>query len=559
MRNRRAIVWLLTAIVLTAVAHALLSYKGGVEAALLPRRTLLDRSALKVRRVTVARRGARPAALELGTAWRLTAPYATGVDESTVMKMLDLLKSTEIKSAYSEQELLRLGLVRETLGLEDPRVVVTVAGADFSTRIAFGSCTPVGDEAYAMVDGESAVYVVSSNLLAAVDLPPEGFRRRAIFPAGVEPAQLLDVKQGTGSFMRFVREGELWNLVQPTNATASATKVNGLLKELSAAAAVRYVWPTGEEGESAVATAGLLAGYGLDPENAVTVTVKCFDGEDRQVSFGSEKDGLVCALVQNAEAIVCVDAKLKALATSSYADFFDTRLFPFEPVAVARISIEDGGTTYLLAKGADGAWLMDSPVAAATDAASVEKIARRLCALRSDALAPTGLAVSLSSNAAPVTVARRALDGLRLENLRSREILKVDPTGVRRVVSTRDGRATAVVFDRDRGVWNVEASETDGTVSAQAVGDLLAAINPLKAEWIVKLKVTAADLRAYGLEHPSLQLSIDLQKADSVRRNILVGDRAQGGWFATLGASDAVFVLSEATVRRLSTDLVAAE
>ena len=156
-------------------------------------------------------------------------------------------------------------------------------------------------------------------------------------------------------------------------------------------------------------------------------------------------------------------------------------------------------------------------------------------------------------------MARRALDGLRLENLRSREILKVDPTGVRRVVSTRDGRATAVVFDRDRGVWNVEASETDGTVSAQAVGDLLAAINPLKAEWIVKLKVTAADLRAYGLEHPSLQLSIDLQKADSVRRNILVGDRAQGGWFATLGASDAVFVLSEATVRRLSTDLVAAE
>ena len=560
MKNRRTIVWLLTAIALTALAHALLSYKGGVAAALLPRRTLLDQPALKVTHVTVARRGERPAELEQGTSWRLVAPYSAGVDETTVLKMLDLLKSGEIRSAYSEQELLRLGLVRETLGLEDPHVAVTVSGPGFGTRIAFGSCTPVGDEAYAAVDGEAAVYVVSSNLLAAVDLPPEGFRRRAIFPSGVETAQQLDVKQGTGSFMRFAREGELWSLVQPTNATASAAKVNALLKELSAAVAAGYVWPTGEADEPAAATAGLLAGYGLDPENAVTVTVKCFDGEDRQVSFGNEKDGLVCALVQNAEAIVRVDAKLKALATAGLADFLDTRLFPFEPETVTRISIEDAGAAYLLAKGTDGAWLMDSPVAAATDAASVEKVLRRLCALRSDVLAAQGLSVSLSSNAAPVTVARRALDGLRLEDLRSREVLKIDPAGVRRIVSTRAGRSTAVVFDRDRGVWNVESSDRDGTVSAETVRDLLAALDPLEATQTVKLKVSAADLRAYGLEHPARRLAIDFQKADAVRRNILIGDRAPGGGrFATPGASDAVFVLSDATVRRLSADLVTAE
>lgn len=560
MKNRRAIVWLLLAIVLTGLAHLLLSYKGGVEAALLPRTVLLDQPALKATRVTVARKGEKPAVLEQGLSWRLVAPYAIGVDESSVMKMLDILRTSEIKSAYSEQELLRLGLVRETLGLEDPRVMVTVQGEGFETRISFGSLTPVGDEAYAAVEGEAAVYIVSSNLFASVDLPPEGFRRRAVFPAGVETAQQLDVKQGTGSFMRFAREGELWNLVQPTNATASASKVKDLLKELSAASAVSFVWPTGEAGEPAAATAGLLAGYGLDPENAVTVTVKCFDGEDRQVAFGNEKDGLVCALVQNAEAIVRVDAKLKELATAGYAGFLDTRLFPFEPEAVSRIAIDDAGTAYLLAKGSDGQWLMDAPVAAATDPTTVDALIARLCELRTDDLDKGGVAVSLSSNTAPVLVSRRAvLAGLRLENLRSREILKIEPASVRRLVTTRAGKPTAVVYDRDRGVWNVESSEKAGTVSVRAVADVLAALNPLKAEWIVKLKVSAADLRTYGLERPERTIAIDLQKADSVRRNILIGDRAQGGWFATLGASDAVFVLPDRIVRRLSADLVTAE
>ncbi|MGN0853986.1 MAG: DUF4340 domain-containing protein [Kiritimatiellia bacterium] len=560
MKNRRTIMWLLVAILLTGVFHLLLSYNGGVESALLPRTVLLDQPALKATRVTVARRGARPAVLEQSAAWRLVAPYATGIDESTVLRMLDRLRTSEIKSAYSEQELLRLGLTRAKLGLAEPRVTVSVQGEDFATTLLFGALTPVGDEAYAAVEGEAAVYVVSSNLFAAVDIPPEGFRRRGILPAGIEDAQQLDIKQGAGSFMRFAREGGLWNLVQPTNATASATRVTSFLKELSAASAIRFVWPTGEPGEPAVASAGLLAGYGLDAGNAVTVTVRGFDGEDHQVAFGNEKDGLVCALVQNAEAIVGVEAKLKEQAMAGYTSFLDTRLFPFDPEAVARVSIDDAGTTYLLAKGEDGRWLMDSPVAAATDPTTVRALVVRLCALRSEALAKDGLIVSLSTNTAPVTVSRHAvLADLRLENLRSRRILRIEPASVRRIVSTQGGRSTAVVYDRDRGVWNVEASEKPGTVSAPAAADILAALNPLRAEWIVKLKVSAADLRNYGLEHPVRTLAIDLQKADSGRRNILIGDRAQGGRFATLGASDAVFVLSEETIRRLSGELVVSE
>ncbi len=114
----------------------------------------------------------------------------------------------------------------------------------------------------------------------------------------------------------------------------------------------------------------------------------------------------------------------------------------------------------------------------------------------------------------------------------------------------------SVVFDRDLRSWKVESSESGGMVVSEAVAGVLAAISPLRAEWIVKLKVTAADLRGYGLETPKWTVAVDQSREGSVRRNILVGDQAQGGWFATIGGADAVFVLSDAVVGALTAPLV---
>jgi hypothetical protein len=88
---------------------------------------------------------------------------------------------------------------------------------------------------------------------------------------------------------------------------------------------------------------------------------------------------------------------------------------------------------------------------------------------------------------------------------------------------------------------------------------LAASLSPLRAEWIVTLKVSSSDLRNYGLETPRLTLAVDMDRDDDVRRNILVGDEAQGGWFATLGANDAVFVLPSRTVDRFRAKLVSNE
>ncbi len=560
MTNGRALLWLTATLVLTASAHFILHFKGGVNRSLVQRTRLLDSSADQAFRISVDRKDTPGTLLVRTRRWRMAEPYAAIVDESAVLKMLDALTTAEIEAATGDQELLRLGRTREDFGLTDPDVRLSVAGPGRETVISFGSVTPSGGGRYAAIDGEAAVFVVSSNAFAAVDLPPEGFRRRAVFSIGAESALALDVKRGSGSFMRFVREGELWRMIRPREASASAARVKRLLDGVMAATASDFIWPTGAADEPATATAALLAGYGLDPESAVTVTVKCTDGIDRQISFGKEASGgLVYALVQNAGAIVTVAAALKDAALAGISEFTDTRLFPLEESAITRVSVTDGGTTYLLARGDDGAWLLDAPVAAATDPASVSAFLGRICGLRSADAATNGVTVAVTPGDKPVTVSRdAALGGFRLEGLRSREIVRVDPSAVRRLVVTDAGSTepTAVVHDSDRRTWNVESSGRPGVVSERAVSDLLAALDPLRAEWIVKLKVTAADLRAYGLDKPWLTVAVDRRTDDAVRRNVLVGGEAQGGRYATLGATDAVFVLSTETIRRLSSPLV---
>ena len=74
MRNRRAICWLLCAIILTVLAHVTLSYKGGVDKALVQRAHLLSGTVDDVQRIALARPGAAETVIARFSDWRLVEP-----------------------------------------------------------------------------------------------------------------------------------------------------------------------------------------------------------------------------------------------------------------------------------------------------------------------------------------------------------------------------------------------------------------------------------------------------------------------------------------------------
>ena len=560
MRNMRIIVWLSVGIAALLGVNILLTFNDSQDTAIVQRTSLLPFPDDAVSLIEISRGGVVESVLTHTGSWRLVEPFAGSVDEAVVLKLLDALAYAPLDDSLGDQELLRLGRTRADFGLESPRLAVRIRVGASEAAISFGSPTPSASGVYAAIDDVRAVFVVPSNTFAAVDVPASGFRRRTLFTSGEESVASFDVKRGAGEFMRFRREGDGWLMVQPTEGPASLTKIKKLLSDVMSASAVDFVWPVGGSNEVAEASDALLAGYGLGAESAVTLTLKGTDGSDRRISFGSDAgEGRVYALVHNGAAVVTVDAALKDLVSPGNSALADTRLFPYETSQVSGMSIVDDGVACMLAKNEDGTWRLDSPISAAASSTAVDSLLSAVLALRGGDTDENGVEVSISADERKVRVSRAALGpGFRLENLRSLEILKIDPASVRRLSVTGSGTngTESVVYDRDRRAWSVEVSSVKGTVSENGVARVLGVVNPLEAGRIVKLKVSADDLGGYGLEKPRLTVAIDLEREDAIRRNILVGDATDGGCFATVGASDAVFVLPESAVYDLSADIV---
>ncbi len=558
MTNRRSILWLLIGICIVSVADYILLRGGAHKPEIVPRTSLLAMQD-DLTLVELSRNGEVECVLTRTGRWRIIEPFAGGADESAVLRLVDALSGAEIEDSLGAKEMLKLDRTFEDFALAPPRISVRMRSASGESTIGFGDLTPSRAGVYTSVKGVDSVFIVPSNVLAAVDVPTSEFRQRRLFGGAESSVVTMDIKGG-GEFMRFRREGEGWLMTQPTAGPAASTKIKKLLSVMFESRAADFVWPVGSTNEADEVSSALLAGYGLDAESAVSVAVKGEDGEEKRITFGNDAaDGLVYALVHDSSAIVTVDKALKDAASLGSAVFADTRLFPYEQSQVVSLSITYGDTACLLAKQENGSWRMDSPVVAQASSDDVESLLASVLALRGADVDDRGVEVSVSCDDRKIKIARSSLgEDFSLERLRSLDILNIESSAIRRLsVTGKDTNSTtSVVFDRDRNAWNVESSPVAGTVKMDNLAKLLSAVNPLRAARVVKLKVTADDLSSYGLSAPRLTLAIDLDRKDSIRRNILVGERAEGGFYATVGASDAVFVLPYETFLDISQELV---
>lgn len=557
MRNRKTIVLLLVAIALLAAANLAISLGGGgAESG--------SKSILKwekgISEITISRKDGRPTVLRKNDLrWRIVSPFDGSADEQMILKMLDTLANVPVADMISESDLLRLGRTRADFSLEEPVLALSLVGDEGrKTEISFGVPTPSGEGVYVAVSGVNAVYVTPLEVLAAADLSADKMRRRSLFLVSPESVSFFDIRKNKESVLSFSRSDTGWTV---SGERASTARVNGFLEKITAADADRFVWPTGETNETENVSSSQLAVYGLDPDSAVTVTLKCVDGDDRAISFGKEAGvGMVYALAQGGHAVVTVPRTLKDAALQDRVMFTDSRIFPVESKQVESFMVAEGDTVYALARDGNGGWRIESPITAAADTETVTTILTRIMALSPSDTASEGLTVSIATNMRPVAVARSLVLGKSsFADLRSKEIIRIDPSTVRRLVSVpsvKGAKPTSVVYMRDRRTWNVENAEDDATVYQKGVDRVLAAVNPLVAVRVENLKVSASGLGDYGLDRPFLTIAIDQDRDDSVRRNVIIGDRTAGGRYATVGSSDAVFVISEKTVNDFLAPLV---
>ena len=559
MRNAKSIIILLT-IIAVAAALDYFVYFGKGPSSTSKRTTLVDFQSEAVS-VRIERVGSPAVVLDRGLGgWRLTDPFASGADEQAVMKLVDVLTQTPVVEVISDSELLKLGRTRADFSLEEPVLTVTLTGMDKSVcRFMFGSATPTQDGVYASVEGVDAVFILGKPAFSFVDVRPDDLRQRSLLPLGGAWVTSFEIKREGTPLLEFLRTGAGWNV---GSEKASSQKITEFIDDLTTASAVSFIWPVGSSNETDHVTSSLLAGYGLDPDSAVTVTLNDINGKSRRLSFGKEADdGNVYALVQNGNAIVTVPSKLRDFARQDPVMFTDSRLFPVEARSVNGFSVSSDGSLYSLVRDKDGKWGLESPVVAPADQEASDALLSLILSLSpADVVKENGVAVSVLTNMSKVLIPRERILGKRtFEDLRSREMLKIDAPLVKRIVSTVGGKTpktASVVYDRERRQWNLD-TEADGVaVNVKGVESVLSVINPLAAVRIEKLAVVAADLDDYGLDTPFLTVAIDQDSDETIRRNILIGKKTRGGRFATIGSSDAIFVISDATVSRLSASIV---
>lgn len=559
MTNLRSVFALLVLLALLAGANLALRY-GARERKASGRQTLVEDQE-DICRITLERKSGVSAAIEKDEMkWRLVEPYVGSVDDQVVMRFVDVLSTTPIMDVIGDSALLKLGRTRGDFSLDEPALSVVL---EFATgereRLDFGSKTPLTNGVYVSVSGTDSVFVLPVDLLDAIDVRAEQFRRRSVFTIGANSVAAFGIKRRAEPVLEFSRAGAGW---QVKGGPVSAQKVSGFLDKVTAATAESFVWPIGASNETEHASAALLVGYGLDPDAAVTVTLKGVDGLDRRISFGKEApEGRIYALVHGGAAIVTLPSELKALADQDASSFADQRLFPADSRSIASFSILDRDVLYAFVREKDGGWSLESPIVARADDGVVEGLLARILSLSASdgASDGDGVAISLSANAAKTVVSRASVfAGMKPEDLRSKEIVRINPALVKRIVRIvgREVKPVAVIYNRDRKAWNLENGGADTVPDSKGIEAVLSSVNPLPALRVEKLKVSAAELDDYGLDSPFLTVAIDQEVDEAVRRNVIIGKKAKGGRFATIGSSDAVFVIGEREVTLLSSDIV---
>lgn len=559
MIDARTIVWLSVGVVAVTLANLCVEF-GAPAAKRLPRARLADVS-FSPTKITVERAGVQNVELELKGRWRLISPYPASSDEHRVLRLVDALSFSVPDDTITEAELLRLGRERADFGLDSPRLRIKLENPSSGAApvtVSFGESTPAADGVYALSDTSDTICVVPMSVFTAVDLTDAEFRSHEVFSIEEESVFSFSVKLPGKAPVDFTRSADGW---KTPDGPASTVKVKEYLAKMFEAEAKSFVWPVGASNEATSVSAALLSGYGLDPDSALTVVTRGFDGENRRVSFGAAvDDSSVYALIQNGGAVVTVPSSIRDAVSQPPVRTAESRAFPFEESAVSAFTLSTPAVTCVLARGKEGAWSLESPIVAPADAKIADALLARILALPvSTGVAPSdAVSISIGTNSSPVEVSvSKLFSSMRFEDLRSKEVVRIDSAVVTRLVSSVSGKdAVAAVYSSEKKMWVPEEDSASDVINDESIKKILGALNPLQAVRVETLKAAPADLARYGLDAPRLVLAVDRGVAGSVRRNILIGKETRGGYYATVGSADAIFVVSRESVQALMSPLL---
>jgi hypothetical protein len=161
--------------------------------------------------------------------WRLREPIDDRADRWEVQKLLDSLTSLERQRDLPDVD-------PATLGLDRPRVVVTLGVEAGETTLEIGAELPVGDAMAAAVRGQRGAAVIANTVFAELTRDAGTWRSREV--VAVERDRILRLtltpSGGAAIVLSRAKGGDAFRLTAPFADRADREKVDALIAELTA-------------------------------------------------------------------------------------------------------------------------------------------------------------------------------------------------------------------------------------------------------------------------------------------------------------------------------------
>ncbi len=546
------------------------------------------------------RGGGRELVLEKrGDDWKMLRPVAAAADSGAVGSLLSaidfLTKERTVSGGRSKGE----------LGLKSPRIRGSFRQAGRTTKFLVGAEDAAGESVYVAVGEGPDAFVVGKEFFESLSKDAAEFRDKKVSDVRMADVQKIRVTGGAAPLV-VSRSAGAWQMESPTKAVASTTKVEDLLRNVENLRAERFVADDVDD----------VARFGLQPAWR-TISLSRQRGGAVEIRVGSPcegHEGERHLTRVGSKTVVCAKGDLLTALEDAPESFREKRLVSARAEDVRRISIASGNARVEIERDGER-WKVRRPDEGPADKDAVESFveslrraeaaeflpaedlarrglqpARTMLVLTMD-VDDTEVRVSIGARDGDHVWARRGdepavlrvpasvLDSMAPSSLRfrPRQLLNDDSLDARSLrIEAGGADAVSQELEKDEGVWKLTSPSTTRADSL-ATRDLLRRIGELTVERFdadrpeprhglsaPRLTIHARFERDEGEDAPEPEEDGDAGPSDVPSRptervreyTLLVGARADGGYFAQLRGKDTVFVIPEALVDDASRPLV---
>ncbi len=611
MENRRVIIFFITGIILCLII--LLAGRENRRFLVAPDKTstyLVTEVLDDVRSVVIEHSGTRIEVQREGSRWRMTAPIEATVDNSMMKRLIKEFGSATISDALDFDEIDGRGLSINDYGLHPARSRVIFSLARHELSFLFGKKTASGTNVYLRKDNLNKVLVVSRTLYDAIPTGVDELRSRRLIECDRNLVSTVTVRRPGHPFIKLILKEGSWVMEEPVCARASQEKVHDFIEKLSAARVTEFIWPSLSnvmdvaEYELALKTRKAL--YGLDDDTGTTITIQTLDGSgDVALVIGrgvGNNGDAIHVLLDNGRAIGKITGSIAHLIDVTAVSFRSMRIFDALPAPVKRLDIVVDTEAFVLSH-TNQLWQIDSPVSEPADQQFVQRTIDTLLSMKAEQIrshahedeasarkADAGyVALSVGDQTIVASIKKTdyrgelyefefadkpevyyvaesnmppaLIDSAALLDFRDKTILAIPEQAVQRVTLRRFNETFFTAeFIEDSGSWHLGAGDFQGRVNQQAFSRLLALLTDLKADRVVKVGFETPDLEYYGFATPWLEVTLDLNLDDAIRRSLLVG-RSDGNnlRYVMARGDQSIFLVEEQKLALFTSSLTVQE